>query len=394
MIPNTTLQQLPLVDLQLQHAGLAPQIDEAIARVIRNSDFVLGGEVEAFESEFSRYCEAAHAVGVDSGTSALELALRAMGVGPGDEVITVANTFIATVLAITHTGATPVLVDVDPVTLTMPPEAFAQAITSKTKAVIPVHLYGMPADMDPILRLAREEGVRVIEDACQAHGARYKGRRVGSLGDAAAFSFYPGKNLGAFGDGGAVVTNDGNLASSVRSLRNYGQQRKYHHVAKGFNRRLDTIQAAVLRVKLRHLDKGNERRRRHAAKLSALLVESGLLVPKSPVYVESVWHLFVVRSRLRDALREYLLNCGVVTGIHYPIPIHLQPAYADLNCPVGSFPVTEAAALEILSLPMYPELLEEQLTRITSAISAFSALESSQQPRGDTYYLASSRNIG
>jgi dTDP-4-amino-4,6-dideoxygalactose transaminase len=362
---------VPFVDLAAQYTGIRGDVDEAVNRILQSADFILGSDVRAFEEEFAAFCGVERAVAVDSGTSALELALRAFGITAGDEVITAANTFIATALAISNVGATPVLVDVDPMTYCLDVTAIERALTSRTKAIIPVHLYGHPAEMDSILELARLRGLRVIEDACQAHGARYKGRRVGSFGDAAAFSFYPGKNLGAYGDGGMVVTNDGGVAESVIMLRNYGQKEKYHHVSLGFNRRLDTIQAAALRVKLRHLDGWNAARRDHASAYQRLLSGSGVQLPTAAEHVEPVWHLFVIRTRRRDDLRDYLTQLGISTGIHYPIPVHLQPAYRELRYQRGDFPVTEQAAEEILSLPMYAELTGEAIACVAEAISTF-----------------------
>jgi dTDP-4-amino-4,6-dideoxygalactose transaminase len=334
-----------------------------------------------FEEEFAAFCEAQYAIGVDSGTSALELALRAYDIGPGDEVITAANSFIASALAVSHAGATPVLVDVDPATYTIDVSAIHKAITTRTRAIIPVHLYGHPADMDPIRQLADRYGLVVIEDACQAHGSRYKGRRAGSLGHAAAFSFYPGKNLGACGDGGMLVTNDRNVAKRMEELRNYGQEKKYHHVIRGYNRRLDTLQAAVLRIKLRHLEKWNGARHWHAELYRRLLAGSEVVAPRQAEYAESVWHLYVIRVEQRDAFREHLASRGIVTGIHYPIPIHLQPAYRDLGYKKGDFPVTEVYADRIVSLPMYAELAPEQIEFVTEATRDFiSANYSGQVP--------------
>jgi dTDP-4-amino-4,6-dideoxygalactose transaminase len=311
-----------------------------------------------------------YGVGVDSGTSALELALRAYEIGPGDEVITAANTFIATVLAISYTGATPVLVDIDPESYNLDPARVEQVITSRTKAIVPVHLYGQPADMDPIVEIARRHHLVVIEDAAQAHGARYKGRRAGSLGDAAAFSFYPAKNLGAYGDGGMVVTNDSKIADSLRMLRNYGQSKKYHHQLKGFNRRLDTLQASVLRVKLKYIDQWNAARRRHARLYNKGLNESGLILPIEAEGSDSVFHLYVVRTDQREQLQRGLQQEGISTGIHYPIPIHLQPAYEDLGYQRGDFPITEQFAEQILSLPMYPELPGSAIEQTVAAVQA------------------------
>lgn len=367
--------QVPFVDLVAQHAAIHAEIAEATGRVLRNADFILGRDVELFEEEFARFCESRYGIGVDSGTSALELALRAYGVGPGDEVITVANTFIATTLAISETGATPVLVDVDPATHTIDVERLAGAITSRTKAIIPVHLYGQPADMDPILDIAARHHLIVIEDACQAHGARYKGRRVGSLGHAAAFSFYPSKNLGACGDGGIVVTSDAQVARSLQMLRNYGQEAKYHHSVRGYNRRLDTLQAAVLRVKLTHLDQWNAARRRHATIYSRWLNGVDVVCPVEQPYAESVWHLYVIQLEDRDALKSYLAALGIAAGTHYPVPIHLQPAYRELGYRAGDFPVTERAAQRILSLPMYAELPPSAVEYVATAIRSFAAAE-------------------
>jgi dTDP-4-amino-4,6-dideoxygalactose transaminase len=362
--------QVPFVDLSAQYPTIAPEINEAVAKVIRDTDFILGREVGLFEEEFAAYCEAKYAVGVDSGTSALELALRAYEIGPGDEVITAANTFIASALAISHTGAKPVLVDVDPFTYTIDVVGIAKAITPRTKAILPVHLYGHPAHMDPIRELAQKHGLVVIEDACQAHGARYKGKRAGSLGHAAAFSFYPGKNLGAFGDGGMVVTNDREIAKRLEMLRNYGQKEKYHHQFRGYNRRLDTLQAAILRVKLKYLEKWNAARRWNAKLYQESLEGTGVVVPTEAAGAESVWHLYVIRTENRDMLRENLVSRGISPGIHYPIPIHLQPAYEDLGHKRGDFPITEAHAQRILSLPMYAELTPESIQHVTRSIRA------------------------
>jgi dTDP-4-amino-4,6-dideoxygalactose transaminase len=363
--------EIPFVDLTAQYAEISDEIDGAIDRILRTSDFILGPDVRDFEEEFATYCGVKHAVAVDSGTSALELALRACGIQAGDEVITAANTFIATALAISNVGAIPVLVDVNPKTYCIDIAAIKRALTSRTRAIIPVHLFGHPADMDPILELARRKKLRVIEDACQAHGARYRGRRVGSFGDAAAFSFYPGKNLGAYGDGGIVVTNNGDTADAVGLLRNYGQRQKYHHLVQGFNRRLDSIQAAILRVKLRHLDQWNAARRQRAQVYRRLLANIDVGVPTPARYAEPVWHLFVIRTTRRDELRDYLSGLGISTGIHYPVPIHLQPAYEHLGYSRGSFPVTERAADQIVSLPMYAELTIPSVEYVAKMIQGF-----------------------
>lgn len=366
--------QVPLVDLKANHARIASEIEQAMLRVVGTAEFILGKELELFEQEFAEFCESEYAVGVDSGISALELILRAYGIGSGDEVITSAHTFIATASAISVVGARPVLVDCDPHTYNMDPAAFEAAITPRVRAVIPVHLYGQPADMESIAQIAQKHNLVVIEDACQAHGARYKGRRVGSLGDAAAFSFYPAKNLGAYGDGGAIVTNDAGLASRIRALRNYGQREKYRHVLLPLNRRLDTIQAAILRVKLRHLDEWNIRRRRHAALYNELLRGRPVQAPTEAKDVEHVYHLYVVSSLVRDSLCQNLERRGIQVGLHYPIPIHLQEAYAHLGYRPGAFPVTERAARGVVSLPMYPELTDDQIEYVASAIKGFFAI--------------------
>jgi dTDP-4-amino-4,6-dideoxygalactose transaminase len=363
---------IPFLDLQAQHQGIFAEVSEAMRNVVESADFILGAELERFEEEFARYCEAKYAVGLDSGISALELALRANGIGTGDEVITVSHTFIATASAISFTGAKPVFVDVDPTTYTMDVKQIEAAITRWTKAILPVHLYGQPADMDPILKVATRHDLLVIEDACQAHGARYKNRRVGALGTAGCFSFYPGKNLGAFGDGGMLVTNDAHLAGLVRVLRNYGQREKYHHIFLAYNRRLDSLQAAVLRVKLSHLDEWNERRQCAAQVYNELLAEvDAVRTPAVAPDGTHVYHLYVIQHSDRDRLRARLKEHGVITGLHYPIPVHLQPCYKDLGIPIGSFPVTESLAKTVLSLPMFPELTEQQAKYVSSTIREF-----------------------
>src|SRR6184192_736664 len=372
MIPMHTAQsQVPFVDLAAQYAAIAEEIDAAVSKTIREADFILGRAVRLFEEEFAAFSEARYAVGVDSGTSALELALRAYDIGPGDEVITAANSFIASALAISHAGATPVLVDVDPFTHTIDVTGIERAITSRTKAILPVHLYGHPAHMDPIRQLAEQRGLIVIEDACQAHGARYKGRRAGSLGHAAAFSFYPGKNLGAYGDGGMVVSNDRGVANRLEMLRNYGQKRKYQHLFRGYNRRLDTLQAAILRVKLKYLEKWNAARRWNAKLYQKHLEGSEVVMPGEAGGAEAVWHLYVIRTEQRDQLKEHLIAKGINASIHYPVPIHLQPAYQDLGHKRGDFPVTEAYADRILSLPMYAELTGRQIEFVAQTICEF-----------------------
>lgn len=363
--------EVPFVDLRGEYLRSKSEIDTALAAVLDKGDFVLGEAVARFEAEFASYCGVDHAVGVDSGFSALELILRGMGIGSGDEVITAANTFIATVNAIDITGARPVLVDMDPVSYNLDPIQVEAAITPSTAAIIAVHLYGRPADMVRLREIADRHGLALIEDACQAHGARHEGRRTGSLGDAAAFSFYPSKNLGAFGDGGMVVTNDAGLAQRVQLLRNLGSEVKYHHSVKGFNRRLDTLQAAVLRVKLARLDEGNASRRLVAAVYRDLLTAFPLLLPNESAATEHVYHLFVVEAENREALAQHLSRYAVATGIHYPVPVHLQEAHSKLGYRKGAFPVTEAAAARILSLPMYPGLTVEALARVAMTVGTF-----------------------
>lgn len=366
------IQNVPFVDLKVQHQAHALEIEEAIANVIQRSAYILGSEVKDFEQKFADYCQVKFAVGVDSGTSALEMALRAYHVGPGDEVITTANTFIATALAISFTGATPVFVDIDPLTYTIDVLEVAKAINPKTRAIIPVHLYGQSADMDPILEIAKMHNLIVIEDACQAHGARYKGRRVGSLGNAAAFSFYPAKNLGAYGDAGMVVTNDEQVAEFVRMFRDVGQRNKYHHEIKGYNHRLDNLQAAILGVKLQYLDEWNSARRQNALMYDQLLEDIGVFTPVVADYSEPVWHLYVIRAEQRDALRAHLWDeFSIGTGIHYPIPIHLQSAYKELGYKQGDFPITEEYANSIVSLPMFAELTQGMQEYIVNAIQQF-----------------------
>jgi dTDP-4-amino-4,6-dideoxygalactose transaminase len=364
---------IPFVDLKAQYRSLKTDVDAAIARVLETTAFALGPEVAAFETEFAAFCEAEHAIGVNTGTSALHLALIACGVGAGDEVITVAHTFAATAAAIHYTGAEPVYVDIDPRSFTMDPSKIEAAITPKTKAIIPVHLYGHAADMDPILAIAKKHKLAVIEDACQAHGARYKGKRVGGLGNASAFSFYPGKNLGAYGEGGAVVTNDPDIAKTIRLYRDWGQPQKYHHVVRGYNYRLEGIQGAVLRVKLRHLEAWNNARAANAATYHELLAGTHLQLPETMAWSSHVFHVFAVRTPRREPLQAFLAKENIQSGIHYPIPVHLQPAYASAKSPAGSLPVTEAAAREVLSLPMFPELTREQIATVADAIKRFDA---------------------
>jgi dTDP-4-amino-4,6-dideoxygalactose transaminase len=363
--------KVPFVDLPAQHRQLRPELETAIGGVLDRCDFILGEEVELLEQEFAAFCGVAHAVGVDSGLSALELALRAHGIGPGDEVIVPANTFVATAAAVTFAGATPVLVDVDPVSYNLDPQKAEEAITPRTRAILPVHLYGLPAPMPDLVDLAQRHGLVLVEDACQAHGARCHGRPVGSWGQAAAFSFYPAKNLGACGDAGMLVTNDPEVAAQARAMRNCGQRAKYHHDLAPFNHRLDTLQAAVLRVKLPHLERWSAERRRRAEEYGELLAGSEVVTPVTPPELDHVFHLYVVRAPDRDRLRQYLEQQGISTGIHYPVPIHRQPFYADHPLKWDELPVTERLADEIVSLPMFPELTSEQVSYVAEAIRAY-----------------------
>jgi dTDP-4-amino-4,6-dideoxygalactose transaminase len=367
--------KVPFVNLQAQHQPLQAEINAAMSRVFANTSFVLGEEVHKFEEEFAQYCGTSYAVGVDSGLSALKLALEAFGVGAGDEVIVPANTFIATAAAVSFVGARPVFVDVKPDTYNIDPDKIEAAITFRTKAIIPVHLYGIPADMDEIMALANKYNLVVIEDACQAHGAYYRGKRIGSLGHAAAFSFYPTKNLGAAGDGGALVTHDEKIAARIGAMRNCGQKEKYVHVDTPYNHRLDTLQAAVLRIKLRHLDEWNALRRQKATLYNRFLNGSGVVTPVAPNYTIPVWHLYVVRVANRAGLQAHLKDQDVGTALHYPLPLHLQPYYQSLGYQRGDFPVTEAYADQIVSLPMFPEISEEQLEYVAEAVKAFVASE-------------------
>jgi len=365
---------IPLVDLKTQYRTYQKELDTAIQRVIDRAAFIGGEEVTAFEQEFADYCAAgsdtpAYCASCGNGTDALFLALRALGIGPGDEVITVAHTFIATAEAISLTGARPVFVEIRESTMLMDPEAMEAAITPRTAAVIPVHLYGQPCEMDHILQIARKHCIKVVEDAAQAHGARWQGQRVGVLGDAACFSFFPGKNLGAYGDGGAVVSTDPDLAQRVRKLANHGRLEKYTHEIEGVNSRLDSLQAAVLRVKLRHLDEWNAARRWIADYYLQALRNSPLRLPVILPEAEPVWHLFVPRYAQRDVLREGLKAQGIATGVHYPLPLHLQPAYDHLGLRPGTLPITERAATEVMSLPIYPEMTDAQGEHVVRVIN-------------------------
>jgi len=359
---------VPFLDLKAQYQSLREEIRPAIDRVLDSGSFILGAEVAAFEREFAAYCGVAQAVGVNSGTSALHLALLAAGIGPGDEVLTVPFTFVATVAAIRYTGARPVFVDIDPVSFTVNVKQLAAAITPRTKAILPVHLYGQMADMDPILACARQHGLIVIEDAAQAHGATYQGRRAGSLGDLGCFSFYPGKNLGAYGEGGLVVTNHPAYAKTIAMLRDWGQAQKYQHVLPGYNYRLEGLQGAVLRVKLRHLEAWTEARRACAARYDHLLAGAGVQTPAALPDRRHVYHVYAIRVPHRDTVQPALAAQGIQTGIHYPIPVHLLPAHADLGYKAGAFPAAEAAAAEVLSLPLYPELTAAQQAQVVQAL--------------------------
>jgi dTDP-4-amino-4,6-dideoxygalactose transaminase len=366
--------QVPFLDLAAPYVELRREMDAAISRVLSSGWYLLGSELSAFEKEFADYVGTSHAVGVANGLDALVLALRALGVGPGDEVIVPSNTYIATWLAVTQVGARPVPVEPEERTYNLDAARVESAITSRTRVILPVHLYGLPADMDPIVAVARKHGLRVLEDAAQAHGAMYKGRKAGALGDVAGWSFYPGKNLGALGDGGAVTTGDADLADRLRVLRNYGSRVKYVNEVKGVNSRLDEVQAAVLGVKLRVLDAWNARRERIAARYAAALRDTPLVLPSVPAWAKSAWHLYVVRvpggAAARDRVQRRLADAGVGTIIHYPIPPHRQQAYAELGIPADAFPLARAIADEVLSLPIGPHLTGDQQERVVGALTA------------------------
>jgi dTDP-4-amino-4,6-dideoxygalactose transaminase len=361
---------IPLVDLKAQYRALKPEIDQAIQRVLDNAQFILGPAVSSFEQDFAAFCHSADAIGVNSGTSALHLALLAAGVRPGDEVITVPFTFVATVAAIEYAQARPVFVDIEPTYFTMDPAKIERAVTPRTKAIVPVHLYGQPADMDAIRDVADRHRLIVIEDACQSHGSEYKGRRCGSMGLLGCFSFYPGKNLGAYGEGGAIVTSDPALATKVRLLRSWGEEVRYEHKHRGFNYRMDGVQGAVLGVKLKYLEAWTEARRSHAAEYTRRLTGTAASAPTERPASRHVYHQYVVRVPERDAWRAALTEAGVQTGVHYPIPVHLQPAYADLGYSSGDFPIAEQAAAEVLSLPMFPEMTDQQIESIATVFRA------------------------
>lgn len=365
---------IPFLDLGAQYQELREDIDAAIARILQSGWYILGPEVDAFETEWAAFCNAQHAVGVANGLDALTLALRALDIGIGDEVIVPSNTYIATWLAVSGVGATPVPVEPDSTTYNIDPTMIEAAVTPRTRAILPVHLYGQPADLDPILSIANQYGLRVVEDAAQAHGARYKGKRIGAHGDIICWSFYPGKNLGAFGDAGAITTNDDALAERVKLLRNYGSREKYINKELGVNSRLDPIQAAVLRVKLSMLDEWTDRRQKVAATYQSALENSGLTLPYVPEWAEPVWHLYVVRVSDREALQNQLNSAGIGTLIHYPIPPHSQEAYADLGLAPSDFPISESLANTVISLPIGPHITSEQVEYIVAHLNDSGAL--------------------
>ena len=359
---------VPFVDLKAQHRPIDSELSEAIARVLRNTSFVQGPEVKAFEEAFASYLGVGHCVAVNSGTAALHLTLLALGIGPGDEVITVPHTFIATSEAISAVGARPVFVDVDPVSYTMNPALVEAAITGRTRAILPVHLYGNPAEMDSLLAIARRHNLALVEDACQAHGAHYKGRMAGTMGAAGCFSFYPSKNLGSCGEGGAMVTNDEALAKKIRMLREHGSVKKYEHSFPGYNFRMEGIQGAVLATKLKHLDGWNDQRRALAKRYGERLAGQAIVLPKEAAQARHVYHLYVIQAEDRESLRDHLARRGIETGLHYPVPLHLQEAYASLGYRTGNFPVTEQLTQRILSLPMYPEMSLEAADHVSAAV--------------------------
>lgn len=362
--------KVPFMDLGSQNRPLHSELTACFERVVERSSFILGPEVERFERDFASYLKVGDCVAVNSGTAALQLVLQALAIGEGDEVITVPNTFIATAEAITAVGARPVFVDVTPTSYTMEPEHAEQAITGRTRAILPVHLYGQPADMDPLLEIARLHRLALVEDACQAHGAEYKGHKAGALGTAGCFSFYPSKNLGGCGEGGAIVTNDSELASRIRLLRNHGSVSKYEHSIAGYNFRMEALQAAFLAVKLKHLDQWNNRRRALAAQYTDSFRASEVMPPTEMAYARHVYHLYVIQADHRDALRHELMEKGIETGLHYPLPLHLQQAYQSLGYHRGDFPVCERLADRIMSLPMFPELSPRAVEHIVETIGA------------------------
>jgi len=363
--------KVPFVVLKRQHSFLKEKIEDKIRKVLESSEFILGEEVDIFEKKFAEYCQTKHCVGVGSGTSALYFSLLACDINPGDEIITTSNTFIATVMPISWIGAKVRFVDINPETYTLDCSKLEKIINSKTKVIIPVHLYGRPVDMDSVLNIAKKYGLKVIEDACQAHGAEYKGKKIGSFGDIACFSFYPSKNLGCFGDGGAVLTNDKGLDSKVRMLRNYGQLEKNKHITLGLNSRLDSLQAGILNVKLKYLDFWNDKRRKNAELYTKLLNDSNITLPSESSDSKHVYHLYVIRSKKRDKLQNWLSKQRIATGIHYPVPVHLQEVYKQSNCKNVNLGITEKFSTEILSLPMFPELTEKEIRYVCKKIKEF-----------------------
>lgn len=362
------METVPYLDLRAQYSSLRSEILSALEEVCESTSFAQGRATSEFEEKFAAYCGVDHCVSLNSGTSALHLALRCIDVGPGDEVVTVSMTFIATAWAITYAGATPAFVDIDPVRRTLNPDCLEAAITSRTKAVIPVHLYGMPAEMDRIMAIADRHGIPVIEDAAQAHGAKYKNKRVGQFGQMACFSFYPSKNLGAYGEGGALITNDASIARRARSLRDHAQTEKYLHDEVGYNYRMDSFQGAVLAIKLKHLDEWNKARNDCARLYTELLKDSSYKLPAHPSDSECVWHCYVIETPERDRVRSTLQEVGIQSAVHYPVPVHLQKAYAHLDYRTGDLPVTEALCKRCLSLPIYPELSKEKISRVASVL--------------------------
>jgi dTDP-4-amino-4,6-dideoxygalactose transaminase len=371
------MKKIPLVDLKSQYEEIKKEIQEAINRVLDNTTFILGEEVTKFEEEFAKYCGTKYAIGTSSGTSALHLALLSLGIGEGDEVITTPYTFTATVETVIHCKAKPIFVDINPKNYNIDPQKLKEFLELRTpnselrtrlKAIIPVHLYGQPVDLDPILKLAKRYNLKVIEDAAQAHGAEYRRKRVGSMGDIGCFSFYPGKNLGAYGDGGMVVTNDDEVANKIRCLRDHGRREKYEHHMIGYNYRLDGLQSAILRVKLKYLDEWNEKRRKNASIYNGLLKNLNIVTPYEEEYAKHVYHLYVIRTKRRDEIYKFLQEKGILCGIHYPLPLHLQKAYQFLGYKEGDFPVAEECAKEVISLPIYPELKREEIVYIAEAL--------------------------
>ena len=364
-------QKIPYLDLAAQMRPLRAEIEAALAQALDKCTFCLGPDVAAFEEEFAAFCGVKHCVGVNSGTSALHLAMRLLNIGPGDEVITTPYTFVATSWAISYVGAKPVYVDIEDATFNLNPELVEKAVTSRTRAILPVHLYGQPCALDELLAIANKRGLALVEDAAQAHGALYKGRRVGGLGQIGCFSFYPGKNLGAYGEGGALVTNDGAFAARARALREHGSSVRYYHDEIGYNYRMEGFQGAVLRVKLKHLNRWVEERRRVARRYTELLADTPLKLPVEAQGVQSAWHLYVVRHPRRDELKKHLEEHGIGCALHYPLPLHVQKCYAHLGYKAGDFPVAEKAARECLSLPIYPEMTDEQVKRVAEVIRDF-----------------------